>query len=359
MIPDSACTVTAPDSGSDTGASRQLTAIPLAFVNSWQRELAAAVRDPAELLRLLELDHPELLESARRAAHLFPFLVTHSFIGRMRKGDPADPLLLQILPLSAELEKVEGFEPDPVGDLDALRAPGLLQKYHGRALLVATAACAVHCRYCFRRSYPYDTAGFKPGYWQEILQALRSDPTLEEVILSGGDPLALSNDKLHQLLEQLAEIPHIRRIRIHSRLPVVLPNRIDDGLIEIFKRPRFRFIHVIHSNHANEIDHDVAAAAARLQATGAPVLNQAVLLKGINDSASSLIDLSQKLIDAGVMPYYLHLLDRVQGAHHFETAEQKAVELIKILQQRLPGYMVPKLVREQKGQPGKTVIWTG
>lgn len=353
MIPDSACTVTAPDGGAPGGDA---VTSPVAFVAGWQRELANAVRDPAELLSLLDLDRPELLEAARAAARLFPLRVTRSFLGRMRKGDPADPLLLQVLPLARELEAVPGYGPDPVGDLAALRAPGLLQKYHGRALLISTGACAIHCRYCFRRAYPYDSAGFRPGYWEEIRQALLADSSLEEVILSGGDPLMLSNDKLRQVLELLAEIPHLRRVRIHSRLPVVLPCRVDNGLIDAFKHSRFRFVHVIHSNHANEIDRDVATAVSRLHATGSPVLNQAVLLKGINDSVESLSGLSQKLIEIGVLPYYLHLLDRVQGAHHFETDQQKAVKLIKSLQQRLPGYMVPKLVREEQGAPGKTVI---
>jgi EF-P beta-lysylation protein EpmB len=334
---------------------RPVTA-PVALANGWQRELAAAVRNPEELLHLLELDRPELLAAARQAARLFPLCVTRSFIGRMRKGDPADPLLLQVLPLAAELEAAPGFDADPVGDLLALRAPGLLQKYQGRALLISTGACAIHCRYCFRRDYPYDEAGFKPGHWEEIRKALQADSSLEEVILSGGDPLTLSNDKLRQLLELLEEIPHIRRIRIHSRLPVVLPSRVEPGLIEVFTRSRFQFIHVIHSNHANEIDQAVTAAVARLHATGTPVLNQTVLLKGINDSAASLMELSQKLIAIGVMPYYLHLLDRVRGAHHFETDEKKAVGLMQSLQRQLPGYMVPKLVREDKGAAGKTVI---
>lgn len=354
MIPDSACTVTAPDNDGANGS--HIITNPVAFVAGWQRELANAVRDPVELLSLLELDRPELLEAARSAARLFPLRVTRSFLSRMRKGDSADPLLLQVLPLAEELAAVRGYSSDPVGDLAALRAPGLLQKYHGRALLIGTGACAIHCRYCFRRAYPYDTAGFRPGYWEAIREALLADSSLEEVILSGGDPLMLSNDKLRQVLELLAEIPHLRRVRVHSRLPVVLPCRVDTGLIDAFKHSRFRFIHVIHCNHANEIDRDVAAAVSRLQATGAPVLNQAVLLKGINDSIASLAELSQKLIEIGVMPYYLHLLDRVQGAHHFETDEQKAVELIRSLQQRLPGYMVPKLVREEQGAPGKTVI---
>ncbi|HEY3488275.1 MAG TPA: EF-P beta-lysylation protein EpmB, partial [Gammaproteobacteria bacterium] len=339
-----------------TIANPKQPALPVALLDGWQRELAAAVRDPAELLRLLELDHSHLLEPAQQAARLFPLVVTRSFIGRMRKGDPADPLLLQVLPLQAELETAVGYSADPVGDLAATRAPGLLQKYHGRALLVTTGACAIHCRYCFRRAYPYDSAGFRPGYREEIRAALLADPTLEEVILSGGDPLTLSNGKLEQILEVLAEIPHIRRVRIHSRLPVVLPGRIDAGLLDTLARFRFRFIHVIHANHPREIDDAVAKAVSRLLNTGAPVLNQSVLLKGINDSAPTLIELSQKLIDIGVMPYYLHLLDRVQGAYHFETDTAKAIELLQILQQRLPGYMVPKLVREEKGKPGKTSI---
>lgn len=355
MIPDSACTVTAPGIADDARDGLS-PASPVSFVAGWQRELANAVRDPVELLNLLELNCPGLLEPARAAARLFPLRVTRSFLGRMRKGDPTDPLLLQVLPLAQELADAPGYTADPVGDLAAMRAPGLLQKYHGRALLISTGACAIHCRYCFRRTYPYDTAGFKPGYWEEIRQALHADASLEEVILSGGDPLMLSNDKLLQVLELLAEVPHLQRVRVHSRLPVVLPSRVDNGLVEAFKHSRFRVVHVIHSNHANEIDEAVASAISRLQAGGTPVLNQTVLLKGVNDSADSLAELSRKLIAVGVIPYYLHLLDRVQGAHHFETDEQKAVELVKNLHQRLPGYMVPKLVREEKGAPGKTLI---
>jgi EF-P beta-lysylation protein EpmB len=356
MIPDSACTVTAPDTGN--GAMGHSATIPLIPAGQWQLELAGAIRDPLELLRLLELDRLELREPALQAARLFPLRVTRSFMGRMRKGDLADPLLLQVLPLAAELEQAPGFSADPVGDLAAQRVPGLLQKYHGRALLITTGACAIHCRYCFRRAYPYESAGFRPAYREEIRDALLADPDLEEVILSGGDPLTLGNDKLQQLLELLAEIPHLRRVRIHSRLPVVLPCRVDTGLIDMFKRSRFQFIHVIHANHANEIDQSVGTAVALLRGTGAPVLNQAVLLKGVNDSAAALAGLSEKLIEIGVLPYYLHLLDRVQGAHHFEVDQEKAVQLLKTLQRRLPGYMVPKLAREEQGAPGKTVIST-
>jgi EF-P beta-lysylation protein EpmB len=339
MIPDSTHAVTTPVKGK----------------SDWRHELATAVQDPAELLRLLELDRPDLLDAARRAAALFPLRAPHSYIQRMRKADPQDPLLLQVLPLGAELVNTPGFSADPVGDLQAVRAPGLLQKYHGRALLVTTGACAIHCRYCFRREFPYATAGFKPGYWQAILDELQADTSVRELILSGGDPLTFTNEKLQQLLDSLSAVRHLKRIRIHSRLPVVLPSRIDHDLLQVLQGTRFRIVNVIHANHPNELDGAVAAAVAGLASVG-PVFNQSVLLKGVNDSADVLAQLSEALIDIGVIPYYLHLLDRVSGTQHFDINQQTAVELLQTVHARLPGYMVPRLVREIAGKPGKTVI---
>lgn len=313
------------------------------------------IRDPAELLDRLGLD-PALLPAARRAAELFPLRVPLAFVERMRPGDPRDPLLRQVLPLEDELAEVPGFAADPVGDDAALVAGGVLHKYRGRALLVTTGACAVHCRYCFRRHFPYADANASADGWQSALAYLRSQPDVSEVILSGGDPLTLSDRRLKALADALADIPHLRRLRVHTRLPIMNPARIDDALLDWLAGTRLDPVMVIHANHANEIDATVAEALARLGSRGVTLLNQAVLMRGVNDSADALADLSERLFEAGVLPYYLHLLDRVRGAAHFEVPEAEAVALHAEVAARLPGYLVPKLVREIAGEPGKTLI---
>lgn len=326
-------------------------------VTSWRESLARAVRDPAELLKILKLDDDtNRLEAARRAAALFPLRVPRGYIARMRLGDPADPLLRQVLPLDVEFNNPADFVTDPVGDLRAMVSPGLLQKYAGRALLITTGACAIHCRYCFRREFPYETANPKKDGWTKALDHLSRDTSLQELILSGGDPLTLTNEVLGDLLEEIKRIPHIKRLRIHSRLPVVLPERIDDELLKMLSNFGARIIHVIHANHAQEIDAGVREAIAKLRESGALVLNQAVLLKGVNDSIESQTDLADTLVEAGVIPYYLHMLDPVKGAHHFEVSEANATQLIAELQRQLPGYMVPRLVREIAGNPSKTLL---
>ena len=313
------------------------------------------IRDPAELLDRLGLD-PALLPAARRAAELFPLRVPLAFVERMRPGDPRDPLLRQVLPLEDELAEVPGFAADPVGDDAALVAGGVLHKYRGRALLVTTGACAVHCRYCFRRHFPYADANASADGWQSALDYLRGQPDVTEVILSGGDPLTLSDRRLKALADALADIPHLRRLRVHTRLPIMNPARIDDALLDWLAGTRLDPVMVIHANHANEIDATVAEALARLGSRGVTLLNQAVLMRGVNDSADALADLSERLFEAGVLPYYLHLLDRVRGAAHFEVPEAEAVALHAEVAARLPGYLVPKLVREIAGEPGKTLI---
>ena len=321
----------------------------------WQQALADAVTDPAELVALLGLD-PALVEPARRAAGRFGLRVPRGFVARMRPGDPRDPLLRQVLPLGAELDEVPGFVADPVGDLASEEAPGLLHKYEGRALLVTTGACGVHCRYCFRREYPYAGHGAGGGRWREAVAAIAADPSIHEAILSGGDPLSLGNDRLAALVDSLGEVPHLRRLRIHTRQPVVLPERVDAGLLALLGRTRLSTVVVIHANHAAEIDAAVAAALADLAARGAMLLNQSVLLAGVNDSVDALAALSERLAEAGVLPYYLHLLDRVRGAAHFEVPEPAAVALVDGLRRRLPGYLVPRLVREQAGAGSKTPV---
>ncbi len=328
---------------------------PARQISAWQRELAQAITDPAELLRILELD-PALLPAARTAAARFPLRAPRGFVARMVKGDPDDPLLRQVLPLAAESTSPPDFEVDPVGDRAALAAAGVLHKYHGRALLLVTGACAVHCRYCFRREFPYAESRASADEWRPALSYLADDASLREVILSGGDPLSLSDRRLGALLAALDRIPHLERLRIHSRQPIVLPERVDDGLLDLLAQTRLRRVLVVHANHPREIDGRVREALERVAAAGVTLFNQSVLLRGINDSAATLVELSEALFSARVLPYYLHLLDRVCGAAHFEVKEPEASAIMKAVRQRLPGYLVPRLVREQPGQPAKTPV---
>jgi L-lysine 2,3-aminomutase len=318
--------------------------------NRWQTDMAQAITSPDELIAMLGLD-PALIAPARAAAAKFGLRVPASYIARMRRGDIEDPLLRQVLPIAAEADVVPEFGPDPVGEQAARRAPGLLQKYRGRALLITTSACAIHCRYCFRREFPYSEQ--KPTRFREAIAEIASDPSLEEIILSGGDPLSLSDSRLTALTDELAKIPHIQRLRLHTRQPVVLPSRVDAGLCAWLRRVPWPVVFVLHANHANEIDPSVRAACARLREHGATLLNQTVLLKGVNDNADALVDLSRALFDAGVLPYYLHVLDKVSGAAHFDLPEQRAQELAGALAARMPGYLVPRLVREVEGAPAK------
>jgi len=324
----------------------------------WRQELARAVSDPAELLRLLDLDLG-LLPAARAAARGFPLRVPRGFVARMRHSDLADPLLRQVLPLGAELEFAPGDSLDPVGDRDALLAPGVLGKYQGRILLVATGACAVHCRYCFRRHFPYGDENPRADGWRAALEAIAADPGCDEVILSGGDPLSLSDARLGALCAELAALPQLRRLRIHTRLPVVLPERVCDELLAWFAPLPLQKVVVIHANHARELDPEVARACRALADAGATLLNQSVLLRGVNDDADALVELSQTLFAAGVLPYYLHQLDRVQGAAHFGVPDPEARALVAAAAARLPGYLVPRLVREVPGAPNKLPIELG
>lgn len=314
-----------------------------------------AVTDPAELLQLLDLG-PQWLEPARAAARLFPLKVPRGFVARMRRGDPQDPLLRQVLPIGAELARVDGYVGDPVGDLAARTGSGLLRKYRGRALLMASGTCAVNCRYCFRRHYPYAEDLAARDAFAPTLAAIAADASLSEIILSGGDPLMLSERRLAVLLEGLAAIAHVRRVRIHTRLPVVLPERIDRPFLEAWAALPQQKVVVVHANHAREIDATVREAFAGLRETGTTVLNQAVLLRGINDRVADLVELSEALFAGGVLPYYLHVLDPVSGAAHFDRPEATARRLVAELAAHLPGYLVPRLVREVPGAPAKVVL---
>ncbi len=319
----------------------------------WQSELADAVSSVDELLYELGLEHikNELIRNSD-----FSLRVPRAFVNKMRKGNADDPLLRQVLPVRSE-NTPTGLK-DPVGDLNAMPAPGVLHKYKGRVLLVSTGACAIHCRYCFRRHFPYSGSNPRKNAWQQALEYLRTHDDVHEVILSGGDPLILDNTKLEELLTALEQIPHLQWLRIHTRLPVVLPSRIDNGLITLLQRLRFRITLVIHANHANELMTDELDALQRLASTGITLLNQSVLLKGVNDSTASLISLSRRLYQAGVLPYYLHMLDPVQGAMHFDVPRNRAVELLNTIKQELPGFLVPRLVQEKPGEASKTAIFT-
>ncbi|HEX3134616.1 MAG TPA: EF-P beta-lysylation protein EpmB [Planctomycetota bacterium] len=321
----------------------------------WRRELAEAIRDPAELLRALDLPM-SLLPAAERAAALFPVLAPRGFVARMRQGDVHDPLLRQVLPLGEETLSVPGFSADPLAETACGPRPGVLHKYHGRALLVTTGACAVHCRYCFRRHFAYDELPRGRRWWSDAVEYVRADVSLREVLLSGGDPLTLPDAQLAVLAEDFATIPHLERLRVHTRLPVVLPSRVDDQLLAWLTGTRLAPVVVIHANHPAEIADDVALACRRLRDAGVTVLNQSVLLRGINDDASVLAELSERLFRASVLPYYLHVLDHVAGAGHFLVDDMRARELHTALAARLPGYLVPRLVREEPGQSGKTPL---
>lgn len=328
---------------------------PSAQPKSWQVLWREAVRDPRELLEMLDLPH--LAEQiSDMAASQFPMRVPAGFIAKMRRADPDDPLLRQILPVIDEDRIAEGFSFDAVGDFAAKGGTGVIHKYHARALLITTGSCAVHCRYCFRRHFPYAEETAASRHWSEAIAYLKSDTSITELILSGGDPLSLSTAKLKELTEQLAGLPHIRRLRIHTRLPVVLPERVDEELLSWINGLRWPLAVVIHANHANELGPDVAQAVAKFKREDVTVLNQAVLLKGVNDSIHEQIRLSEQLFDIGVLPYYLHQLDKVQGAAHFQIDDQEARDIHAGLLDALPGYLVPKLVREIPGNASKTPL---
>lgn len=321
----------------------------------WQSVLAESIRSPAELCRLLGLD-PALAAEADRAADGFPLLAPRPYLARIRSGDPADPLLLQILPRAAELATPPGYSIDPLGELAARCGPGLLRKYQGRLLMVASGACAVHCRFCFRRHFPYDDRSHSPAVWGQTLRRIAADRSIREVILSGGDPLTTPDAELAWLAGELADIPHLRRLRIHTRLPVMIPQRVTDELLAWLRGGRLSSIVVVHVNHPAEIDADVADAFARLIDAGVPVLSQSVLLRGINDRADVLAELCEQLVDLRVMPYYLHQLDPVAGAAHFETPITTGIALMAELRARLPGYAVPRYVRETPGGTSKELL---
>lgn len=323
--------------------------------DSWQESMKLAIRNPQELLEALEIQVSELPWSSEGEL-AFPVFAPLEFVSRMEKRNPRDPLFLQVWPASEESQALVNYVADPVGDLAVEKAPGLLHKYQGRVLMIASGACAVHCRYCFRRHYPYESAPKSIKQWEPSFEAIEQDASIREVILSGGDPLTLVDATLDRWMDRIESIPHVHRLRIHTRLPVVIPSRVTAALTERLSRSRLAVWVVLHINHANEIDAQVATAIGRLQRAGATVLNQAVLLCGVNDNADALTQLFERLIDLQVGPYYLHQLDRVQGAAHWEVSENRGRELIAEVRKRLPGYAVPLYVREIAGEPNKTPL---
>ncbi len=325
----------------------------------WRSQLRDCVRSGGELLELLSLSSREVNFSERAAAD-FPLRVPREFVRRMQPGNPRDPLLLQVLALGEETLQVPGFTEDPVGETGGANpAPGIIHKYRGRALLIVSGACAINCRYCFRRHFPYGVNQNSRSEWRRALEYVAADEDISEIILSGGDPLVLDDVPLADLVDLIEAIRQVKRLRIHTRLPVVIPDRVEASLLDAICRDDLQTVVVIHSNHGNEIDAGVRHALGAFRRAGVTVLNQSVLLAGINDDADSLVDLSERLFAAGALPYYLHLLDPVQGAAHFDVTEARGRQLIKELAGRLPGYLVPRLVREHPGGDSKTVLGPG
>lgn len=324
-------------------------------VSSWQLEYKTSITNVALLCQTLGLEI-EQLPISYQANKQFQLRAPQSYVKRMQHNNPNDPLLLQVLPTSNEETHIDGYLKDPVGDLQSVKSPGLLHKYNGRALLLATSRCAIHCRYCFRRHFPYSTQNPRGDSWAQTIQELQQDQSISEVILSGGDPLVLDDSELTKLITRLEPIAHIKRLRIHTRLPVVIPNRINDELLNWISHTRLQVIMVLHVNHANEINIEMHEGLQKLKDINCTLLNQSVLLRNVNDHPTSLINLSESLFSAGVLPYYLHLLDKVEGAAHFDVSEDNAQTLMREISKHLPGYLVPKLVREIASAKSKSLI---
>ena len=330
------------------------TAVPCQ-TPGWQQLQARAVTRLDELLARLDLDAGSL-EPDVIARPGFPLRVPEPYLALMERGNPRDPLLLQVLPGAAEERDAPGFGTDPLGEWDRQPVPGLIEKYPGRVLLILTGACALHCRYCFRRHFPYDRAAGGGDLPRAALEHVAARPKISEVILSGGDPLSLADRVLAPLVAALARIPHVERLRIHSRTPVAIPQRLTPGLADLLGGSRLRTTLVLHANHPREVSRALAERLAPLRAGGVTLLNQSVLLRGVNDSVEVLASLSEALFSAGTLPYYLHMLDPVRGAAHFQVPEEEARALHRGLRKRLPGYLVPRLAREEPGVPFKTLL---
>lgn len=323
---------------------------------SWQQHLSESITSPEILLQRLGLAPEEWLSGAQAGHQLFPIRVPEPFLARMRHGDPNDPLLRQVLPRREESVRMPGYVRDPLAEDRAVQTTGLIRKYRSRALLMVTGQCAVNCRYCFRRHFPYDEQRLGASDRRQVIDTLSASPEINEVILSGGDPLAVNDRLLAQWAADLSAIPHIRRLRLHTRLPVVIPQRVCDALLKWLSQTQIPVVMVLHINHPAEIDPATRKALGYLRAAGVTLLNQSVILRGVNDSVAVLESLSETLFEAGVMPYYLHAFDPVEGAHHYDVPDEEARTLVQRLLARLPGFLVPRLVREEPGRDGKTPI---
>ena len=328
---------------------------PINLHSDWKTELSHCVNSIDELLNQLGLK-AEDLNATEQAATEFSIKVPQSFVQLMEYGNPNDPLLKQVLPITSELQVDNNFSTDPVDESSFNPVPGIVHKYRNRVLMIISPNCAINCRYCFRRHFPYDENRQSKQQWLKALDYLKTKPEINEVIFSGGDPLAANDHFLRWLTAEIESIQHIKRLRIHTRLPVVIPSRVDDQLLNWLGNTRLKPTLVLHINHANEIDEALRQGVDRLKKSGITVLNQSVLLKGINDNSDQLISLSEKLFDAGIMPYYLHMLDPVQGASHFDVSMDRAVEIFRQIQTELPGFLVPKLVQERAGERSKSLI---
>ena len=331
-----------------------ITQISNQLHTSWQKELANVITDPKTLLELVDIS-PEMYQHHFAARKLFPVRVPRPLISRIKKGDINDPILKQVMPLDLEFSITEGYNEDPLEEHDTV-APGLLHKYKHRVLMMVKTGCAINCRYCFRRHFPYADNSPNKARWQQALTYIEQHNEINEVIFSGGDPLMASDEHLQWLITEIEKIPHINRLRIHTRLPIVIPQRITPALVNTLRTTRLKPVIVFHVNHANEIDNDVAEALEPLISARIPLFNQSVLLKGINNNAQILAQLSERLFDIGIQPYYLHLFDKVQGVAHFDLTETEAKEITLQLMAILPGYLMPKLVREIAGEANKTPI---
>ena len=328
---------------------------PINLHSDWKTELSHCVNSIDELLNQLGLK-AEDLNATEQAATEFSIKVPQSFVQLMEYGNPNDPLLKQVLPITSELQVDNNFSTDPVDESSFNPVPGIVHKYRNRVLMIISPNCAINCRYCFRRHFPYDENRQSKQQWLKALDYLKTKPEINEVIYSGGDPLAANDHFLRWLTAEIESIQHIKRLRIHTRLPVVIPSRVDDQLLNWLGNTRLKPTLVLHINHANEIDEALRQGVDRLKKSAITVLNQSVLLKGINDNSNQLISLSEKLFDAGIMPYYLHMLDPVQGASHFDVSMDRAVEIFRQIQTELPGFLVPKLVQERTGERSKSLI---
>lgn len=322
----------------------------------WQQILSQSVTTPEQLLERLGLSPEAWYKGALSGHRLFPIRVPEPYLARIQPGNPDDPLLRQVLPVARESEAHPDFVTDPLQEDGAIQTTGLIRKYTSRALLMVTGQCAINCRYCFRRHFPYGDHKLSQNDRQQVVESLMSSPEINEVILSGGDPLAANDRLLSQWSSLLDSIPHLRRLRIHSRLPVVIPQRVCNNLLDWLSRSRLQKVLVIHVNHPAEIDQRTREALRQLNAAGVTLLNQSVILRGVNDDSATLCELSETLFEAGVMPYYLHAFDPVSGAHHFHVSDDKAIQLVNNMLKTLPGFLVPKLVRELPGQPSKTPL---